>query len=62
LTFGRNLDTALAAQAIEIPYVFVDESLTTHAARDVLIGRGGAQNAEDQLAACQLLADFIRPS
>ncbi len=59
LTFGRNLDNALSAQGIDIPYVFVDESLTSHAARDVLGGRGNSQNAEDQLAACQLLAEFI---
>jgi len=60
LTFGRNLDIKLSSQGIEIAYIFVDERLTSHAARDILAGRGDAANAEDQLAACQLLAQFLK--
>ena len=62
LTFGRNLEQLFYNQAIEMPYVFVDESLTSHEARDVLAGRGGRDDAEDQMAACQLLASFINYS
>ena len=58
-TFARNLNIKLSEQQIEIPYTFVDEHLTTHAARDVLEGRGISQNAEDQIAAQMLLAGFL---
>lgn len=59
LTFGRNLAEALHHIGKEIAYTFVDESLTTHAARDVLEGRGKENGAEDQIAAQMLLAGFI---
>ena len=62
LTFGSNLGRAMAEQRLEIPYVFVDERLTTHAARDLLEGRGGGQNAEDQIAACEMLKILLRLS
>lgn len=61
LTFARNLDIALAAAGIPLPYTMVDERLTTHAARDLLEGRGGAHAAEDQIAAQMLLENYLSP-
>jgi putative Holliday junction resolvase len=60
LTFARNLNLKLAEQGIDIPHVFIDETLTTEAARDTLSGRGEAHQAEDQIAAQQLLASLIK--
>jgi len=59
LTFAGNLDKALTAAGGAIPYIVVDESLTTHAARDTLSGRGGSANAEDQIAAQILLESWL---
>ncbi len=59
LTFARNLDIALTAAGITLPYVMLDESLTTHAARETLAGRGAAHAAEDQIAAQMLLNHFM---
>jgi len=59
LTFASNLDKALAAAGKALPYVMIDESLTSHAARDQLAGRGRAYQAEDQIAAQMLLSDFL---
>ncbi len=59
LTFGRNLGLALVEYGLDIPYTFVDERLTTHAARDLLEGRGSDHDAEDQIAACEMLKSLL---
>jgi RNase H-fold protein (predicted Holliday junction resolvase) len=38
----------------------VDESLTSHAAREILDGRKSTKNLEDQIAATLLLQQFIK--
>lgn len=60
LTFGRNLDNYLAERDAALPYTMVDESLTSHAARDILGDRKQTKNMEDQIAATLLLQQFIK--
>jgi len=59
LTFASNLDKALAVAGRALPYVMVDESLTSHSARETLDGRGASHQAEDQIAAQMLLTGFL---
>jgi putative Holliday junction resolvase len=60
LTFASNLDKFLAKKRLSLPYVMVDESLTSHAADELLARRGNKKNAQDQWAAVILLQQFLK--
>ncbi|HCM84299.1 MAG TPA: Holliday junction resolvase RuvX [Rhodospirillaceae bacterium] len=60
LTFGRNLDNYLTERNAALPYTMVDESLTSHEARDILGDRKDTKNMEDQIAASLILQHFIK--
>lgn len=60
MTFARNLDNYLTEKGAALPYTMVDESLTSHAAREILGDRRDTKNMEDQIAATLLLQQFIK--
>lgn len=58
-TFARNLLNAKDQLGFEPVIAFWDERLTTHAADDLLQGRGG-KDARDQMAALQILEEALQ--
>ena len=60
LTVASKIDQFMADAGKILPYVMVDERLSTHAARDRLDGTSAEKTMEDQVAACLLLEQLFK--